>query len=111
MKIYLAIPYTWNHSKSFEVANRIAAKLIDDGHIVYSPISMSHPVQQYMTKANTFETWMKQDLEFVAWCDELHVIVIGEYGQELIDGSRGVQEELSFARDLCKPVKIIEYYD
>jgi hypothetical protein len=110
-KIYLAIPYSWNHETSFRAANKITARLIDEGNIVYSPISLSHPVQDYMTKANTFETWMVQDLEFVNWCDELHVVVIGEFGAELIEQSRGVQAELSAARDYNKPIKTINYYD
>lgn len=111
MKIYLAIPYSFNHELGFRAANKMAARLIDQGHIVYSPISMSHPIQQYMTQSNTFETWMKQDLEFIDWCDEVHVVHIGEMGMELIEKSKGVTMELNYAKKHDKPIKIIEYYE
>ena len=112
-KIYLAIPYTWNPEKSFEIANKVAAKLMNEGHIVFSPISHSHKIADHLP--NNLRTdsnwWMQQDLPLVEWCDELHVVVIGANGQELIDNSKGVREEFRKAAELRKQIKIIEYYD
>ena len=45
-KIYLAIPYSGHIEKSFRLANEIAAELIQKGFIVFSPISMSHPIER-----------------------------------------------------------------
>lgn len=113
MKIYLAIPYTWNPQKSFEIANKVAAKLMAEGHVVFSPISHSHPVADYLPDALRTDSkwWMKQDLPFVLWADQVHVVVIGEFGQQLVDDSKGVQEELTYADAVCKPIKVIEWYD
>ena len=113
MKIYLAIPYKFNPEKSFTVANIVAAKLMADGHVVFSPISHSHPVAAHLPevlRCNN-EFWMKQDLPMVEWCDEMRVVCIGELGSELIDRSQGVQDELRHAIRNKKTIKVIEYYD
>ena len=44
MKIYLAIPYSGMAEESFRIANEVSAKLMNEGHIVFSPISHSHPI-------------------------------------------------------------------
>lgn len=112
-KVYLAIPYSYNPDRAFEVANKVSARLMNDGYTVFSPISHSHPVADYLDDKLRFdhEFWMRQDLPLVAWADELHVVCIGEYGSELIDKSRGVQAEMLYAKQLGKTIKIIEYYD
>jgi hypothetical protein len=46
--IYLGSPYTHPDPKvreeRFEKATRAAAHLVEKGHIVYSPITMTHPI-------------------------------------------------------------------
>lgn len=113
MKIYLAIPYTWNPCKSFQIANKITADLMSKGHIVFSPISHSHPVADYLPDELRTDSdwWMNQDLPFVEWADEVHVVCIGEYGTNYIDNSKGVRMELEHAKQHKKPIKIIDYYD
>ena len=48
MKIYLAGPYSHKdpliREQRFKMLNKYAAHLMRQGHIVYSPISMSHPI-------------------------------------------------------------------
>lgn len=112
-KIYLAIPYTWNPNKSFEIANKVAAKLIIDGNIVFSPISHSHVIADHMQQDLrwSYDLWMKQDLAMIDWADEVHVVCIGEYGSNLIADSKGVRMEIDHANQNNKPVKIIDYYD
>jgi hypothetical protein len=113
MKIYLAIPYTYNPEESFRIANRVAARLMSEGHVVFSPISHSHPVADFLPRELRTDSdwWMAQDLPFVDWAEEVHVVSIGENGRELIEASRGVQMEIARAALSCKPVNIIEYYD
>jgi nucleoside 2-deoxyribosyltransferase len=113
MKIYLAIPYTYNPEESFRVANRVAATLMQTGHVVFSPISHSHPVADFLPEAlrTDADWWMAQDLPFVEWADEVWVVQIGEKGMELIETSKGVQMEIIHATQHGKPVNIIEYYD
>jgi hypothetical protein len=113
MIIYLAIPYSFSPMLSFNIANKISAKLIEDGHVVFSPISHSHPIADFMSEEKRLdhELWMKQDLPFVKLADELHVVCIGEFGHQLIEDSRGVQKEINYAKELNKQIKIIEHYE
>jgi nucleoside 2-deoxyribosyltransferase len=113
MKIYLAIPYTFNPNRSFEIANKVAAKLMSEGHTVFSPISHSHQVADFLPSElrTDADWWMAQDIPFVDWADEVHIVCIGEYGATLIAESKGCQMELRHAFRNGKPVKIIEYYD
>ena len=105
-KVYLAIPYTWNPEKSFEIANVVAAQLMEQGYVVFSPISHSHPVAQYLPPSllTDHEFWMKQDIPLVAWADEIVAVVIGEDGYNLIEQSKGVQKEISIGKTLQKSI-------
>lgn len=111
MKIYLAIPYSGIPELSFKAANKVAAKLMNEGHIVFSPISHTHPIADYIDESLRFnsEYWMKQDLAFVDWCDEVRVVVIGENGYDLIDKSKGVQFEMKHANETNKNIEFIYY--
>lgn len=113
MKIYLAIPYTFHPEKSFQIANKVAADLMNKGHIVFSPISHSHIIADHLAPSLRIDQafWMAQDLPLVEWADEVNVVCIGEYGAELIEKSQGVQSEIKHAKHHNKPIKIIEYYD
>ena len=105
-KIYLAIPYSGYKYKSFALANEIAAKLIEKGHIVFSPISMSHPIAELGTLDGNWEVWKKIDLEFIDWCDE---VVVVNFDLKAVENSVGVQEELEYARGKGKI--ITTYYE
>lgn len=113
MKLYLAIPYTWNAEKSFEIANKVAASYMMFGHTVFSPISHSHSIAEHLFSSLRYDQdfWMAQDLPMVEWCDKLVVIVIGENGHELISNSKGVQAEINHAKLHNKEITIHEYYD
>jgi nucleoside 2-deoxyribosyltransferase len=112
MKIYLAIPYSFNPAYSFRIANKVAAKLMSEGHVVFSPISHSHNIADHLPDKLRTDSkwWMEQDLPMIDWCDEVHAVCIGENGSELIAESKGVVEEIEYANKLRKPVKIIDYY-
>lgn len=111
MKIYLAIPYSFNPELSYSVANEVAAHLMNEGHVVFSPISHSHPVADHLdpTLRTDHEFWMKQDLPFVEWAEEVYVVVIGKDGIYWIQTSPGVQREMEFAKALNKPIKHIQW--
>lgn len=96
---YLAIPYTWNAEESFEIANIVAAYLMEEGYVVFSPISHSHPISKYLPDELQFsqEFWMKQDLRILSLCDVMILVEIGEDGVDLIDESKGCQSEIKFA--------------
>jgi nucleoside 2-deoxyribosyltransferase len=112
MKIYLAIPYTFNPERSFRIANKITADLMSKGHVVFSPISHSHAIADHLPEALRTDSdwWMNQDLPFVEWCDWVYVVSIGQSGLDLIEDSKGVQMEITHANMHRKPVKIIDYH-
>jgi nucleoside 2-deoxyribosyltransferase len=111
-KIYLAIPYTFNPDLSFKIANEVSADLMSAGNVVFSPISHSHHIADFLPVNLKTDShwWMTQDLPLVEWSDEVHVVCIGEMGSELIEKSKGVSMELQHAKKLGKPIKVITYY-
>jgi len=112
MKIYLAIPYTWDALKSFKIANTVAADLMSKGHVVFSPISHSHSIADHLDESLRYDQdfWMAQDLPMIEWCDVVSVVVIGEKGEELISASKGVQSEIAHAKKHFKTV-VKHHYD
>lgn len=113
MKIYLAIPYTFNPTLSHKIANKITADLMSKGHVVFSPISHSHHIADHLPELLRTDSdwWMSQDLPFIEWADEVFVVCLGEYGADLIEKSQGVQAELAHAKKHNKLIHFIEYYD
>lgn len=113
MKTYLAIPYSFNPFLSCKIADEVADKLMQEGHIVFSPISHSHGIANYLPALVRTDSdwWMTQDLPFVEWCDEVHVVVIGEKGLELIIASKGVQAELAHAAKFGKTIKYLSWHE
>ena len=109
---YLAIPYTWNPNKSFEIVNKIAAKLMNEGKIILSPISHSHPIADYMDESlrTSQEFWMNQDEVLLSKCDEITIVVINDDWQ-MIEESKGVQEEIRIANELLIPITYYNYYE
>ena len=103
MKIYLAISYTGNESKSFRIANLVAGALMRQGHIVFSPISHTHPIAKVCNLPKDWEFWKSQDEAFIGWCDELHVAMLKGWQK-----STGVTAEMKIAKQLKKPIKFIE---
>jgi len=105
-KVYLAIPYTWNPEKSLEIANIVAGQLMEEGFVVFSPVSHSHSIAQYLpfSLLTDHNFWMRQDIPLVAWADKVIVVIIGEDGHNLVQNSKGVQKELSIAKALQLPI-------
>jgi hypothetical protein len=111
--IYLAIPYSFNPEMSFRIVNKVAAKLMSEGHTVFSPITQGHIIADHLpAKLRTASWWwLERFLPFVDLSDELHIICIGDYGFNLIDSSEGCQAELNRAKDLGKKIKVIEWHE
>lgn len=105
-KIYLAIPYSKYEELSFKLANEIAAELIKEGHIVFSPISMSHPITTIGGLKGDWETWSRIDMEFIRWCEEVIVI---NFDNKAVLESIGVQDEIKYAKEIGK--KVTYYYE
>jgi len=106
--IYLAIPYTGMESESFRIANLTAARLMNEGHLVFSPISHSHPIAKQCDLPGDHAYWKEWNRSFIEhWADEVHVVSEHE-GQPLPwRESTGVQDEIEVAEMLSKPVVLI----
>jgi hypothetical protein len=109
MKIYLAIPYSGMADESFRIANEVSSKLMNEGHIVFSPISHSHPIAIAHNLPTDWEFWKKFDESFIEWCDELWVVIIGENGYELCNKSKGVTAEMQIAKGYGKQIREYGY--
>lgn len=107
--IYLAIPYSFNPEKSFKKANKLTAYLISKGYTVFSPISHSHPISNYMNKdlQKDSEFWLKQDIEFLKYCN---MMIVYCFGKEWLN-SYGVQKEIEYCFKNNIKIKFIGSYD
>jgi len=107
LKIYLASPYSGTPEEQeyrFRAVSRIAGQFIQEGHIVYSPISHSHPIAQECPRLGSdWQAWERMDREFIAWCDELWVLKLPGW-----DNSKGIGEEVMFATEIRKSIRFIE---
>lgn len=106
-KIYLACPYSHEiediRISRFHLANRKAAHLMEKGYIVFSPLSHSHPISNYTkTDSMDHDFWLKQDLTWLAMCDELWIYCLPDW-----EKSRGIKEEVLFAEKNHIPVYYI----
>ena len=104
--IYVALPYSHPEramrTRRFLAANRYAAKLMLAGHVVFSPISHSHPISIHLDNSCDSEFYLKQDLPFMRACDEMHILCL--YGWE---ESSGIKAEVELAKELGMKVKHI----
>lgn len=104
-KIYLAAPYTSPdpivRNSRVELASIIAARLMEEGHVVFSPITHGHSVVDHLhhRNAHSHEFWMGQCLPMLK-ASELLVVLPMEGWRE----SRGIAEELAFARSNDIPI-------
>jgi hypothetical protein len=107
--IYLACPYTHaDHrvrEERFKSATAAAAELIRQGYIVYSPITMTHPLDVVLagdTDTLGSDYWIKFDEAFMAVCSEMIVLQIDGWDQ-----SQGIKREMDYFKSRGKPVRFL----
>ena len=108
MIYYLAVPYSHSNpdmmTRRFETACLVAARMMRDGLVPFSPLSHSVPVASYGGLHGTDHAfWMKQDLPILEVCDVLAVLKLPGW-----EKSQGVRAELEHARKLCMPIRFVE---
>ena len=105
--IYLACPYSHLDSNvreyRFMKANQAAANLMRDGHIVYSPISHTHPIAMEGDLPLDWSYWQSVDEFYIRLCEKVVVLELNGWQK-----SKGVQAEIEIARALDKPVEFIK---
>ncbi|MCA9056386.1 MAG: DUF1937 family protein [Planctomycetaceae bacterium] len=103
--IYLASPYSHPDQTVCELrfhANvRIAAELIRQGHVVFSPIVHGHPLTKQQLSIE-WSFWRRIDLTFLEACSELVVLTLPGWEQSV-----GVTEEIAVAEASGKPVQYL----
>jgi hypothetical protein len=108
--VYLACPYTDPdpavRKTRFEVATVVAADLIRAGRIVYSPITMTHPIDIVLAgEANTLgsDYWVAFDEAFMEMCSEMVVIQLEGWQR-----SSGIRREIEYFTERKKPIRYVD---
>ena len=108
--VYLACPYTDPdpavRKARFDVATVVAADFIREGRIVYSPITMTHPIDIVIAGAsNTLgsDFWVAFDEAFMEMCSEIVVIRLEGWQK-----SRGITREIAYFKDHKKPIRYMD---
>lgn len=97
--IYLAVPYSFNPKVSYDKVNNYAGALIKEGHFVYSPISMCHPIARCVDLPTGFEYWEAFDYKMIDVCDCMVVLCLKGWQQ-----SKGVIKEIRYAQSKGIPI-------
>lgn len=103
--LYLASPYTHPHyairRARYKAACRVAAKLIQRGHVIFSPIAHSHGIAKYGLPTN-WDFWETQDRWFLQACDAVVILTLDGWQE-----SRGIAGEIAIAKELGKPIRYL----
>ena len=101
---YLSAPY--NHpdpeirKQRYQLITAFAGKLIKEGTYVFSPITHNVPIKE-MEILTSWEEWKPYDLTMLSLCNQMIVYQLPGW-----ETSRGVQEEIAFAKE--KNIPIVE---
>lgn len=107
--LYLACPYSHPDMSvrvaRFEAATGAAAELIRAGLIVYSPITMTHPIDIVLAdEAGTLgsDYWCDFDESFMDACSEMAILTLDGWRE-----STGIQREIRYFRNKGKPIRVL----
>ena len=107
-RIYLATPYTHPDESirehRFMRVCKVAGYLMQQGHMVYSPISHSHPIAVVSDLPLDWEYWEEYDRTFMKkWATHLYVYMANEW-----EISNGVMAEIEMAEEYGLPVVYLD---
>lgn len=97
--IYLAVPYTGMEDESFEAVTTYAGRLMLEGHYVFSPILMCHPIAKRVGLPLNFAYWEQFDFHLINLCDCMCVLCLPGW-----ENSRGIKAEIKYARSIERRV-------
>lgn len=104
--IYLAIPYSHPSEEvrnyRLHLVSDIAGKLMNEGKVVFSPISHGDTIAKIHNLPTDWEYWEKSCSVFVSRSTKVIVVMVEGW-----DTSKGVSAEIKLAEQLGIPV---DYY-
>ena len=104
---YLACPYSHPdpavRQARFEAVNRVAARLIREGILMFSPISHSHPLAVCGGLPGGFAYWETHNRAWMERCDDMIVLMLDGWRD-----SRGVRDEIAIMEEAGKAVVYLE---
>ncbi|MCP4896274.1 MAG: DUF1937 family protein [bacterium] len=106
-RVYIATPYSHPDAsvrhRRFEAVNEFAAKMMEQGYTIFSPISQSHPIADHLgPETENWDFWQKQDLPWLELCDAVYVLTLNGWADSV-----GVTGEIAHAAKLNIPVLYI----
>lgn len=103
---YLMTPYSHKslavRTQRTVIADAYAAKLMEQGEIIFSPITHGHRVEPHMSRKGTQEFWMRQCIAMLKKSN--HAYLLPQPGWR---ESAGVKQELAFCRSAGIPVTVL----
>jgi hypothetical protein len=105
--IYLASPYSHAdeavREQRFHAVCEAAARLMDAGHLIFSPIAHSHCIALAGKLPTDYRFWRRYDEAMLRAAGELWVLMLPGWHV-----STGVAEETAYATGLGKPVRYVD---
>jgi hypothetical protein len=105
---YLATPYSDKDplvkEERFQKVNRVAAKLIERGEIIFSPISHTHPIAMVGNLPGEWEYWDEFDRAYLDCCYKLYVLMLEGWKE-----SKGTEAEIEIAKELGLEIEYLNY--
>ena len=97
-KIFLACPYSHADERvvheRFLACNEVAATIVESGNVVFSQVSMSHPINLAFKTIDPSEVgklWAPVDAHFMESMEELIILDVDGW-----DRSSGIEREIEF---------------
>jgi len=110
-RIYLACPYS-NSSRVYreyrvKTSTEASAKLLKAGYLVFSPLTMTHPICLCGDFEGCYETWRELDESYIQfWATEIWVLGISGWQYSV-----GCFQECKFGASLGKPIMLLNPLD
>jgi hypothetical protein len=103
---YLASPYSHPDplvkQMRLAIVNRVAAELLSQGMLIFSPLTYSVPLSQAGAHKG-WVNWKEFDFAMIARCDKIIVLKLPGWEE-----STGVNEEIAYAKELGLPIEWME---
>ena len=104
--IYLGCPYSHPDRavrvERFEKVTKVAAKLVEVGYHVYSPITHSHPMAEVGNLPGDWAFWERQDRIYLEMSKAMFVLCLKGWRE-----SKGLRAEIDIANELKIPIHSI----